>query len=52
MNQKGRFYILLSMMNQKGRFYIFKSKKKTILFAHKLNYNILQIENLTKISKY
>ena len=41
---------MLSMVNQKGSFYICKSKEKPILFAHKLNYNILQIESL--IPKY
>lgn len=42
---------MLSMVNQKGSFYICKSKESNF-FAHKLNYNILQIESLTKIPKY
>lgn len=42
---------MLSMLNQKVSFYTYKSKKETILFAHKPNYNVLQVESMTEIPK-
>lgn len=43
---------MLSMLDQRVSFYTYKSKKETtILFAHKPNYNVLQIESMTEISK-